>query len=309
MTGRFAEKIVKESLFEGYVALKKAGDDAKQIEDESKLKDIVTKGDKIVGQAMLDYIKSYNMPAIVYSEEVPITVLGNEPIWSVVDDDIDGTDNFKYGRGMLPHGSIIGVFDKPDPAFEDCISAGFLEFNSGNLYYATKNEGAHVITSYAKDREVNRDSQNPVKIVASNKKEIKGLKIANDQYMVGDLAGAVADYSAEGHWVKDLACKAIHLAYIADGTFDVFVSADRCSNRAKKCTGEELGPGYLLVKEAGGSVLDWQGRDIGKELISLDKKKVFNFVAGANYELTKNFVEDMNRRFEKKLGGPVYPLK
>lgn len=135
------------------------------------------------------------------------------------------------------------------------------------------------------------------------------MKIANDQYMVGDLAGVVSDYSAEGHWVKDFACKALHLAGIADGTFDVFVSADRCANRNKRCTGEELGPGYLLVKEAGGSILDWKGRDIGGELISLDKKKSFNFVAAANYDLAKSFLYDMNKRFEKKLGGPVYDLR
>ena len=41
-------------------------------------------------------------------------------------------------------------------------------------------------------------------------------------------------------------------------------------------------------------------------LVGLRKAPAFQ---RANYELTKSFVEDMNSRFEKKLGGPVYPLK
>jgi fructose-1,6-bisphosphatase/inositol monophosphatase family enzyme len=301
LTFQVAEEIVKNSLFEGYLALKKAGEEAKQIEDESKLKDIVTKGDKIVGQAMLDHIKSYGEQVVVYSEEIPKTVIGNNPDFSVIYDDIDGTDNFKTGRSMLPYGPIIGVFDKPNPAFKDCISAGFLEFNSGNLYYATKNKGAYVINSYAKSRENGERIEPAVKIKTSDKKEIKGLKIANDQYMLGKLAGVVASYSAGGHWLKDFASEAVHLAYVAEGVLDIFVSGNYCSNKAKKSTGEALGPGYLIIKEAGGSVLDWEGRDIGKELIGLDEKKVFNFVAGANQYLVKSFVKDMNKHFKDKI--------
>jgi len=61
----------------------------------------------------------------------------------------------------------------------------------------------------------------------------------------------------------------------------------------KRNTGEEMGPGYLLVKEAGGAMIDWNGNDIGSERIALHEKKTFHAVVAATEELGKEFIGEM----------------
>ncbi len=79
------------------------------------------------------------------------------------------------------------------------------------------------------------------------------------------------------------------MALIANGSADLFVGADNCRNKNKLKTGEELGPLYLLVKEAGGAVLDWNGSDLGSEEVGLERKKTFHTIVAATEELGKEF--------------------
>lgn len=284
MIPQSAETLVREALLAGYKALEAAGEDARKIEGPQI--DITTKGDLLVGAAITEFLKFQHVPpAAVYSEERGKEVIDPTSMYSVIFDGIDGTWNYAHGRGMLPYGTVLGVFGDADPAFRDCLAAGFLEFTSGNLYYAARGCGARVIDGFA------RGGDKATQIKTSGKQEINGpLNIAPDLYMLGSTAPAFVKLSSESHWLKDFACSGAQIALIADGSLDIFITADNCANRNKRKTGEELGPGYLLVKEAGGAVLDWRGEDIGPAKIGLAERKGFDVVVAATEELGQAFI-------------------
>lgn len=281
-------KIIKRALLESY---NKVG----QKEDSKTLygtqRDVTTKGDIEAGQAILNTFKKSGLPFVAYSEEFGKLEVNPSPKYSVVFDELDGTTNYKDGFGMLPHGSIIGVFESPDPKFNECIASGFLEFNSGNLFYAMKGKGAFLEEGWAKI------SKNERKIQTSGRTIMSGqtfLRLVPDLYVLGSLSPYFVRY-ADRAWLGDIRSTAVHLALVACGSVDIFVLGDNCHVPEKKRTGEEIGPGYLLVKEAGGAMLDWNGNDLGKEKIDLQNKKTFHAVVASTEELGKEFVGEMHK--------------
>lgn len=253
-------------------------------------KDITNRADIDVGQAILNSLKKSSFPLIAYTEEFGKVELHSSPQYSVVFDDMDGSLNYRDGFGMLPHGSILGVFESPDPKFNECLASGYLDFNSGNLFYAVKNQGAYLIEGWAKGR------KEETQIHTSGRKSISDktfLRFVPDLYMLGSLSPSFVRFSDRA-WLGDLRSTAVHLALVACGSVDIFILGDNCHIPTKRRTGEEVGPGYLLVKEAGGVMLDWNGRDLGEERVALHEKKTFHVVVAATEELGQEFVEWMH---------------
>ncbi len=277
---------IKQALSVSYgIGTKK---EARLIKDISI--DLKTIGDVEISQALIEYFRKSELPITVYTEELeqPLSFSTN-PIYSAVGDEVDGTHNLTYGLGMLPHGGILGIADKVDPRFKDFIASGFLEFNSGNFFYATRRGWSYVIESWI------RGGTDAKQLKTSGKKKLDSpeLNVIADVYMLGDLSKVFMPYVAKRG--GDFRSTALHLAMVACGACDIFVLGDNCPNPRKRRTGEEIGPGYLLVREAGGVMLDWNGKDLGEEMIALHEKETFHAVVAATGELGQEFVEEMHR--------------
>ncbi len=277
---------VKGALMECYKAVVGKGAEARaKVETDI---DIRTVGDLAAKQAFIDYFRASKLPLALYTEELEKPVMFSpEPAYSAVGDEIDGTYNFHRGMGMLPCGSIIGISASKNPTFGDFLCCGFLEFNSGNLFYAIKGKGAYAIEGWAKNGSASR------KLTTSGKKNLGEVeKVLLDFYMLSGLSRLFVPFGRE---IGDYGSFAAHLALIANGSADLFIGADNCTNLRKRKTGEELGPLYLLVKEAGGAVLDWNGNDLGPEEVGLDRKKAFHAIAAATEELGKELVAKIRK--------------
>ncbi len=280
--------LVKNSLRAAYETVLQGGESLKVLSGHQR--DITTKADIDAGRAILRTIKKYSVPLVVYSEESGKTKLGAEPEQSVVYDDIDGTLNFRDGFGMLPHGSILGVFERPIPRFKDCLASGFLEFNSGNLFYAERGEGTHLMEGWTKGNKKEKQIKTSGRTTMEGKNP---LIIVPDLYMLGNLGQYFVKYSSRA-WLKDFGSSATHLVLVASRSIDIFIIADNCHIPEKRKTGEELGPGYLLVKEAGGAILDWNGNDIGDEEIGIDKNRTFHAVIASTEKLGQEFIKEIH---------------
>lgn len=279
--------LVKNALKAAYESVLCGGESLKVLSGPQR--DITTKADIDAGQAILRTIKKYPVPVLIYSEEMGRMEAGIKPEHSCVYDDIDGTLNSRDGYGMLPHGSIIGIFNRSIPRFKDCLASGFLEFNSGNLFYAERGNGVHFVKEWASGGSEEKQ------VKTSGRTTMEGqtpLRIVPDLYMLGDLGQHFVRYGDRA-WLRDFGSSATHLILVASGALDIFIIGDNCYNPQKRRTGEELGPGYLQVTEAGGAVLDWNGNDIGEKEIGIDKKKTFHAVIAATEDLGKEFVEEM----------------
>ncbi len=272
--------IVKNALFEAYEAVH--GKDELKGTTSNNI-DVTTRGDAAAGEAMVAYLKDVEPIGVVYTEEQGKVVLNKDGRYSVILDDIDDTKNFKEGFGMLPHGSTVGVFEGRDPRFCDCLASGYLDYPSGNFFYAIKGKGCFVREGLKKGTNIDIKQ-----LHTSGREQLfiegKNLTMLPDIYMLGDLAPEFMKYSAKA-WLGDFRCTAVQLALIAAGSADVFIAGDNAFNPNKHRTGEEIGPGYLLVKEAGGAMTDWNGRDIGKEKVGMTEKKTWHYIVAASREL------------------------
>lgn len=192
-------------------------------------KDIVTKGDMAVSERLVKYFREQGLPAVLLSEESGKIELAKNPSLTIVFDDIDGTDNYSRGRGLLPYCTAITIFDTHKPLFENAVAAGIIEHNSGNLWLAQKGKGCYL---------------NDNKVSTSGKKKLdKRTLVIIDHYGCADRISKLLDIYPEA-WVKDFGTAAFHLAGVSSGLFDAYVHLNQKQH--------ELGAGFLMIKEGGG---------------------------------------------------------
>jgi fructose-1,6-bisphosphatase/inositol monophosphatase family enzyme len=100
-----------------------------------------------------------------------------------------------------------------------------------------------------------------------------------DHYACGRELRRLSRLHAEA-WVKDFGSAGFHLAGVACAMFDAFVSSDQ--------KGHELAAGYLLIKEAGGCILDLRGRPI--DHVRFDFSAKYDVVASGDLSLAQAIV-------------------
>jgi fructose-1,6-bisphosphatase/inositol monophosphatase family enzyme len=84
---------------------------------------------------ILSELKKLNQKIRVFSEEIGLIDLHEEPEYLIAFDPLDGSANFKYGRGLLPFGTLVCVFEGVDPGFDKVICAGAIEYTKDLQFY------------------------------------------------------------------------------------------------------------------------------------------------------------------------------
>jgi myo-inositol-1(or 4)-monophosphatase len=211
----------------------------------------VSEGDLAVSRAIIDYLKEQKFPGVLFDEEAGRIQLHPNPKYTIVTDPIDGTYNFVKGLGrFLPYTTIIGIFEGvgDDLKYKDVVCAGMVEHIGKNIWTAEKGKGCFcnntpVITSGAKTLEY----KSPVlvdfgPVPFDDEKVVPGIRKLYEKLI-------------EKTWVTNLSGAGYHLACVSSGIADAHVL-----HRQKP---DEMTAGYLMINEAGGSVIDWEGKDWG----------------------------------------------
>lgn len=250
-------------------------------------KDVVTEVDREITKLVQNYFEriegNYRLESeeLNKSSESPDTKL---PDFSVVFDEIDGTTNMKDGTG--PFGPIVGIAKTGDPTFKDMVAAGFLNLQNGTLYEAYRNKGA-----YRTNRSEGKKSINTSQRTQINDEE-SIMRLLVDQAMLGEVS-KIADEAWKNH-CNDYGSMGQHLCWVADGSVDAFVTGGFSYMPEKdQNTAEEIGPLYLLVKEAGGSMTDWESNKIGGEKLGMKSKKNHNVIVAATQKLAEEISEQI----------------
>jgi len=164
-----------------------------------------------------------------------------EGSYYVVVDPLDGSLNYKAkGETLgLPFSSVVTVFDRAKPTFSDCILAGVVDLRTGDIWTAEKDKGCFL-------------NGKPCK--TSDRQEVdllNGIVIAEMYYPENrEMVSCIFGY--QKGWLRNPGSAAYEMAMVASGNFDAFI-CDRQKSH-------ELGAAYLLVKEAGGEILDHFGK-------------------------------------------------
>jgi len=209
--------------------------------------EILTKADLMSQEIIINELKKYFPAYGIVSEERPAEKIYSEYVWYL--DPIDGTTNFSMHN---PLWSISLALAKNDELVFGLVNAPRLE----EVYTATIGQGAEL---------------NGKKMSVSKIFQGKVLNTFCHGPKDADIKKALAYWRRQK--LNELDCRqmgsgAIELAYVASGRVESFL--------APGTHDWDVAAGVLLVREAGGKVTDFDGRDwrLGEPNIAASNGKV-----------------------------------
>lgn len=126
MTEQFSEHIL-QMLQLGRQTLK----DSPRLIEETGATNI--KGDKSIAmdvkieELFINYIKKHNLPVNIFSEETGTTKFHPNPTHLIAFDPLDGSTNYKIGKGLFPYGILIACYQGIEPKLRNVVAAGAIE--------------------------------------------------------------------------------------------------------------------------------------------------------------------------------------
>jgi fructose-1,6-bisphosphatase/inositol monophosphatase family enzyme len=208
-----------------------------------------------IEQVFIDYLKKNNLPVNIFSEEIGILNFHPTPNFLIAFDPLDGSTNYKIGKGLLPFGSLIAVYDGVNPKLSDVIAAGAIEYTR-DLFWIF--DGEKTIDMKGNQVQLKDDwavhHSTPVYLDLYYREGYEKYQTLAQKVFVRNTGSTIGNVSYT-------------LSNVAAGLGGVCMRA------------EEIGAVYALVKGAHGVAVNHQGEDIGKELFNAEQ--TYPIIAGA----------------------------
>lgn len=222
--------------------------------DKMKLVDLAAE------KAIIDVMLKHDLSFTIVSEESGIKEFGDNSrnIYLTVDP-IDGTTNLI--RGLPFYCTSIAISDKP--TLSQVHAATVVDLYHDIVYAALKGKGAF--------REGDRISPSNI---TDLEEAVIGLDL--NTYKIHSVAPQLSDLISATKHIRHFGANALELSYVAEGLTDSFIDI-----RGKLRT-TDVAAGFLIIKEAGGTVTSPEGKNIDARL---DPKQTLKFVASGNKEI------------------------
>jgi myo-inositol-1(or 4)-monophosphatase len=216
-------------------------------------------------KAIVDTLKRHDVSFTLISEESGVKKFGAAAQGCFVTvDPIDGTTNLMH---CLPfYACSIAVSGKPMLA--DVYAGMVADLFHDVTYTALDGKGAY------------RDSE---KIKTSKTAALDDAVVGLDlnTYKVKEIAPKLTALIGETKHIRHFGANALELCYVANGLTDAFVDL-----RGKLRT-TDVAAGFLIVKEAGGTVTSPDNQALNVEL---DPKQTLSFIASGNMKIHKQII-------------------
>ena len=210
--------------------------------------DFVTKTDKKVEQIIIEELEKARPGFNILAEEGGTAENKSEYTWII--DPIDGTSNFIHG---IPHFSIsIGLEKKGE-----LIAGMVFDPIKNEMFYAEKGRGA-----YLNNSRIRVSSRNKIEDSIA----LTGCPIIDEdnfKIFIQEHEIMLRNFNK----VRNLGSAALDLAYVAAGRAEVFWH--------KKLNYWDIAAGIIIVKEAGGTITDYKGKEfkkINNELLATNSR-------------------------------------
>ncbi|MGP3667856.1 MAG: inositol monophosphatase family protein [Candidatus Bathyarchaeota archaeon] len=201
--------------------------------DESRYVDVVAE------ETVIRLLKNYGKPCVFVGEENGVIKIFDEkpPEAYVLVDGLDGTNNFL--RGIPFYAVSLAVAEKP--TLSSVYAAVVLEVSSGKLFYAEKGKGSWL---------------NGKRIKPSSVEDFKNAIISVDIPPSGEALEKSLKIAKNSNHLRRLGAVSLEVCYIAAGMIDVHVDL---KGRVRVV---DLAAAYLILKEAGGLIVDGDGKEL-----------------------------------------------
>lgn len=219
--------------------------------------DISRNIDIVAEKTVLDYLKEINFECIVLGEECGRVELSDNPKGFIIMDAIDGSANAVKGIPFFCSSLAFATENKLSSITDGVIT----NLANGEMYWASKNKG-----SFFNDQEIRVGSNDPIyKIVGVN---ISGAST--------DLVKRLLPIFEKHEHIRHFGANALEMAFFASGLLDIFIDL------REKIRIQDIAAGYLIVKEAGGLLLDADLNPLDADL-SYDTR--VSFIAVSNQKI------------------------
>ncbi len=216
---------------------------AQQIETKSK-NSLVSYVDKAAEKTLVDELAKLLPQAGFIAEEGTSDKIGEEYNWII--DPLDGTTNFLHG---IPTYAVSVALQLKD----EIIIGVVYEVNRDECFYAWKGGGAYL---------------NGLPIQCSSTGTLADSLLATgfpyyDYKRVDGYFNLLKNLAHHTRGIRRIGSAAVDLAYVACGRFDAFFEYSLHA--------WDVAAGALLVKEAGGNISDFSGKEdwlFGKEIVA-----------------------------------------
>ena len=222
--------------------------------------DISRNIDIIAEKTVLDYLKEINFECIVLGEECGRVELSENPKGFVIMDAIDGSANAVRGVPFFCSSLAFATEYKLSS-----ITCGVItNLSNGDMYFAIKNKGA-----FLNGTQIKVHDNDPIyKIVGIN---TSGASV--------DLMKKLHPIFEQHNHTRHFGANALEMALFANGLMDIFIDL------RNKIRIQDIAAGYLIVKEAGGLLLDSNFEPLDADL-SYETR--VSFIAAANQKILEN---------------------
>jgi myo-inositol-1(or 4)-monophosphatase len=218
--------------------------------------------DKVAEDLIFETTKKYFENATLISEESEILEIGRGGAPLIIVDPVDGSVN--ASRGYPCYSSSIAVSDGEN--MDDIACSGVINLLNGSIYLAEKNFGSFL---------------NGNRIRVSKAEKIEEALIAVDLNVRGKMPGYVKRISnviEKAKHVRFLGTDALEICLVASGAADAFIDLRGFLRSI------DFAAASLIVKEAGGLVLNEKGEDLNVRLNPISRCPI---VAAASERLAE----------------------
>jgi len=216
-------------------------------------------------KAIVEILRQHGVSFTLISEESGVKKFGEKPKQCYVTvDPIDGTTNLV--RGLPFYASSIAISTMP--ALSTVFAALVTDLFHDTTYTALEGKGAY------------RDGK---KITPSALTSLEEAVIGLDlnSYKVKEIAPQLTNLIQKTKHIRHFGANALELCYVADGLTDVFVDI------RGKLRVTDIAAGFLIVKEAGGTITAPEGHALD---VKLDPKQKIKFIASGNRQMHKTIL-------------------
>src|SRR5574338_325465 len=227
--------------------------------------DISRKIDIIAEKTVLDFFKKINFECVVMGEECGRVDLSDKPKGYVIMDAIDGSANAVRGFPFF----CCSLAFAPKNKLSSITDGVVTDLSNGDMYWATKGRGA-----YLNKKKITVHKEKPVyKIVGIN---VSGAK--------PNLVKRIQPIFENSNHSRHLGANALELALFARGLIDIYIDL------REKIRVTDMAAGYLIAKEAGGTILDQNLKSLDSDL-SYETR--LSFIAAANKAILSEITKQL----------------
>ncbi len=218
--------------------------------------------DLVAEKAIVEVLQQHAASFTLISEESGVKEFGEEPEQCYVTvDPIDGTTNLV--RGLPFYASSIAISTMP--VLSAVFAALVTDLFHDTTYTALEGKGA-----YCDSKKITPSA------LVSLEKAVIGLDL--NSYKVKEIAPCLTSLIKKTKHIRHFGANALELCYVADGLTEAFVDI------RGKLRVTDMAAGFLIVKEAGGTITTPEGYALD---VRLDPKQKIKFIASGNKQIHK----------------------